>query len=256
MTTLVEVCAGSAALTRHQLGLGKLVGFMGGKDGYAAAIVAAWGCPVLDAVWLNDPGLWGDVWLGLVLDPAVVAGVVAGWTGEPPRLLWERCRSTKATGYSELAAARLCQLAGTYGGAEVGRFKGRHVRRPSVDGFIPSLVTLAARVAAVRFPVPVTTTALDAAEVEVSGAWCYVDPPYRGTTGYAHELPRERVVEVALRLAQRNRVAVSEGGPVAELVEAGWSAHELTAARVGQRRRNSRSSAEWLTVSPREGGRA
>jgi hypothetical protein len=249
-TLLVELWAGSAALTRHLLGLGKLVGFQGSKDGYARAIATAWGCPRPDCVWLNDPGLWGSIWPALISEPRAVGGVIETWATDAARALWARARTSTAAG-PELAAAKLCQLAGTYGGSEVGGFKGLHVRRPKVDGFIPSRETLARRASDVAISVPAIVTATDAGTVQVRGAWCYLDPPYRGTSGYRHQLSRERVVDVARRLSRAgNSVAVSEREPIPELIDSGWEAFDLTESRAGQRRRNTRSSTEWLMVSP------
>ena len=94
----------------------------------------------------------------------------------------------------------------------------------------------------------------DASEVEPArlpaGSWVYIDPPYVGTTGYAHDLPRAEVVRLARLWRDAGaHVAISEAEPIAELVADGWHAHELTAERVGQKRTFSKQQREWLTMT-------
>lgn len=118
---LVEACAGSAALTRHLLGIGKIVGFMGSKDGYAEAIAKAWGVPRPTQVWLNDPGMWGSIWPFLYRDPQEVARHIRQMAEVEPRRLFDSLKCI-TTGGPEAAAKLLCRLAGTHGGGEVGGF--------------------------------------------------------------------------------------------------------------------------------------
>lgn len=94
----------------------------------------------------------------------------------------------------------------------------------------------------------------DATEVDPArlpaGSWVYIDPPYVGTTGYAHDLPRAEVVRLARLWRHAGaHVAISEAEPIAELVADGWHAHELTAERVGQKRTFSKQQREWLTMT-------
>ena len=98
---VIELCAGSAALSRYLLGLGRLLPYMGGKDRYAAAIA-------------RECGVYpGDVTEAILVDPGplpeAVALVAAGgeprarvlsrlreWAAVPRegrRDLWERIRS-------------------------------------------------------------------------------------------------------------------------------------------------------------------
>ena len=85
---------------------------------------------------------------------------------------------------------------------------------------------------------------------DLEGCVVYMDPPYAGTTGYAHDLPRAEVVRYCLAYADMGAtVCVSEQEPIPELMQAGWYATEITADRVGQRRTFSKQKAEWLTMS-------
>jgi 23S rRNA A2030 N6-methylase RlmJ len=43
---------------------------------------------------------------------------------------------------------------------------------------------------------------------DCSRVLCYIDPPYSGTTGYAHLFPREAVVAVARRWADPNQMGL------------------------------------------------
>lgn len=82
------------------------------------------------------------------------------------------------------------------------------------------------------------------------GSWVYMDPPYQGTTGYAHDLPREEVVRLARlwREAGAN-VCISEAEPIPELVAEGWHVVEITGDRKGQKRTFSKQKREFLTMS-------
>ena len=103
-------------------------------------------------------------------------------------------------------------------------------------------------------PVPATIHP-DACAVEPpplpKGTVVYIDPPYVGTTGYAHDLDRPAVVDLALKWhAAGATVAVSEAEPIPELVALGWRVVDITGQRQGQKRTFSKQKAEYLTISP------
>ena len=75
----------------------------------------------------------------------------------------------------------------------------------------------------------------------------YIDPPYLNTTGYAHDLGRDAVCELAERWASAGAwVVISEAEPLAEL---GWHQAEITGERNGQKRTFSKQQREYLTMS-------
>jgi len=77
--------------------------------------------------------------------------------------------------------------------------------------------------------------------------YVYMDPPYADVTGYQHDLPRERVLEVARRWSDAGAiVCVSEDDP---LPLAGWHHVNITECHTGMSRTFSRSRAEWLTMN-------
>lgn len=243
---LVEACAGSAAVTRRLLGAGRILGYQGGKDGYADAIIQEWEVPKPEKVLLNDPGSWGIIWTWIIHDRRSVVEHLGQLADKPPRELWQNLkRMGLQESTPEAAAMWLCRLAGTYSGAEIGGFKGAHKRRPNVDGYIPSRSTLAQRVKELSLPVHMRATTADLGDLDVSGAWVYIDPPYAGRTGYLHSLSREKLVTNCLRLAKHNQVAVSESSEL----DLPWRCVDLARRRKGQCRRNSRNSAELLYLS-------
>jgi hypothetical protein len=82
------------------------------------------------------------------------------------------------------------------------------------------------------------------------GAIAYMDPPYVGTTGYGHDLPRSEVVALARRWSAAGAmVAISEAEPIADLVAEGWHAVRIDGERKGQARTFSKQKDEWLTLS-------
>jgi hypothetical protein len=76
------------------------------------------------------------------------------------------------------------------------------------------------------------------------GTVAYMDPPYLGTTGYAHDLGRPEVVELARRWADAGAVVcISEAEPIPELMADGWYSVDITETRRGRRGRLASSSA-------------
>jgi hypothetical protein len=79
----------------------------------------------------------------------------------------------------------------------------------------------------------------------------YIDPPYVNTTGYKHDLPREKVVELALAWYDAGaKVAISEQEAIPELIAQGWTAVDITDKRLGTKRIFSKQQKEYLTLSP------
>lgn len=79
----------------------------------------------------------------------------------------------------------------------------------------------------------------------------YIDPPYVNTTGYKHDLGRDRVVELALAWhAAGATVCISEQEAIPELVAQGWRSVDITGKRQGSRRTFSVQKTEYLTISP------
>ena len=75
----------------------------------------------------------------------------------------------------------------------------------------------------------------------------YIDPPYEGVTGYTHNLPRDRVIDVAQRWAAAGAiVCVSEDEP---LLIPGWHHVDISECYTGMGRTFSRSRSEWLTIN-------
>ena len=76
------------------------------------------------------------------------------------------------------------------------------------------------------------------------------DPPYQGTTPYAHDLPRADVVALARRWAAAGAlVMVCEQEPIPELLADGWGYRDIAHARKGQARTFSRQQREVVTMS-------
>jgi hypothetical protein len=118
---------------------------------------------------------------------------------------------------------------------------GTGVSRATLARILPDTPTLPAEVTdgAVEPPVLPPNTVV------------YIDPPYVNTTGYKHDLPRKRVVELALAwYAAGAKVAISEQEAIPELVAQGWVAVDITDKRLGQTRTFSNQQTEYLTLSP------
>ena len=141
--------------------------------------------------------------------------------------------------------------------ASIGRPEGE----PERNGDLPAVVVLDRDFAAAHpgwppvavlpaIPDPAVVAAMLGTPGDLEGCIVYADPPYAGTTGYAHDLPRAEVVRYCLAYADMGAtVCVSEQEPIPELMQAGWYATEITDDRLGARRTFSKQKAEWLTMS-------
>ena len=258
----VELCAGTAAVSlRLQEGERKPpISRTGGKAGFADATLRVLGLApgqqALRYVWAEPdasarllpasysrPELW-----------AQAAEVLASWAHQPPRELWQALRAEgepKAHTPRELARYVLAE-----GWHDRGMYRGPGAS--AVGTVAVTLPGLVKRLQVQHAALPAEVHD-DARSVPVQGgAVVYVDPPYAGTMGYAHQLPRAEVVQLALRWAAAgSTVAIAEAEPLPELLAAGWHAQELTWARTGQARTYSAQKREFITcnVRPRHPGR-
>lgn len=256
MAAFVEPCAGSAAVARRLCGLGRVVSFMGGKDGYAEAILAEWRPPAPDRVVLNDPGLWGLIWEGVVGARVETADVLRRLAADDPLEVFERATHVRSDDEASPlnTALAVCRIAGSFCGSEGGGFKGTHKLRPNAEGFVPSRAAIADRVERLVWPVPVVVRRDSAVSLRVpAGSWVYIDPPYRGVKGYLNALERGEVVRLAARcLGVASSVAVSEAERLSGLSD--WRVVTLTDRRRGQSRKDTRSHEELITISRRPVG--
>jgi hypothetical protein len=104
-------------------------------------------------------------------------------------------------------------------------------------------------------PIPRASIAGEIKLLDLGGrrVYTYIDPPYVKTTKYIHDLSRAQVVETALHYAQFGPVLVSEGEPIEELIQLGWTAENIYEEGVGRRRAMSSIGdqtklVEWITV--------
>jgi hypothetical protein len=273
----VELCAGTAALSLrlHRRHARPPVSRMGAKTGYADAILRVLGLrPGQGAahyLWCEpDPGV--RLLLEAYRDANLAreaAAIIRGWADEEPRALWERLRAEgppRGVEAGEVARwARLITANRLIPGrwADDGRWVnaardgGEHtIGGVSFGGdeFCTPAVDLAEKFEASVGDMPATVEA-DARRIELGpdlppGTVAYMDPPYVGTTGYGHDLPRSEVVALARRWsASGAMVAISEAEPIGDLVAEGWHAVRIDGERKGQARTFSKQKDEWLTLS-------
>lgn len=258
---LVELCAGTAALSLRleQAGARPPVSRMGAKTGYADAILALIGLEPGDKA---ERYLWcePDAGVRLLLEAyrsaslaAEAAAIIRGWAHEEPRALWDRLRAEGPPRCPE--AREVARWLNSEAWGNLGRYMGPD--RPSSchpPGWVASITSqgLAERADGLGgLPADITE---DGRTLEPpplpSGAVCFIDPPYIGTTGYGHDLSRADVVAMAQRWAAAGAtVLVSEAEPITALVEQGWHCVDITAMRVGQKRTFSKQQRECVTLN-------
>lgn len=266
MTIFVEICAGSAAVSLHAVGLTPFLGYCGSKKRYADAILhhARLTVNEISKVHLNDPGLWGVIWSVLCAEQQLdVSQIITKNSKTESRACYVKMKRIASLNFSmpnaKRAAASLMVLAGTFGGKEVGGFKGLHKNRPNVDGFIPNRTNLAAKVNQFHLPSNITWNAschnasdLDILTIRQSALeriLVFIDPPYMGSESvYENKLPRKEVIELAYKWWKNGAdVIVSEATLIKELKE--WTVFDLTQyGTTTQVRKNSKSQTELLHV--------
>ena len=149
--------------------------------------------------------------------------------------------------------ARWCLVKGWMIGGHGGRFGGEVIVSPGGGKHIPVTPEGYARRLEDLPTLPATITD-DARKVDPpqlpAGTVAYMDPPYQNTTGYAHDLGRDAVVELARKWSSAGAlVCISEAEPIHALVADGWKVVEITGERKGQKRTFSKQQREYLTIS-------
>lgn len=259
MTHFVELCAGSAALSMEIEGIRPVVSYAGSKRGYAQEILQIMQIDKANVTKITvvDPGLWGVIHRAFVHHTcSEIAVEIEKLETEDPKTLFARLISSSIlSGEKKLtmcAAEALCKIAGTYGGKEIGGFKGRHKHRPSVDGYIPSRKSLVDRCKDIAYTKNWNvchSSALDVPAInDCERTVAYIDPPYTASSGqYIHQLSRNEVMKIGRLWAKQGAdVYISENEPLHELIDEGWRSR-LLQNRIGQIRKDSRVTLEWVT---------
>ena len=276
---LIELCAGSAALSLRWLGQEPPLGWQGGKRSFAAAILRAVGLASQGGlreegqVVLCEPGPWGEAWaLWRVRGTAGTCARLLELSTRDPTDLWHELAEAPIPRTIEERVAVWCVLQfWSYGSKPVivgesrwrthgfhaegpyrrevaarKRAEGRPSYRTGRDQRLPLLVKRLQGLDLSR----IRAVHRQLADVPIEpGAVTYIDPPYAGTTcPYGFELPREQVLKLAqVRAAGGELVLLSE----AEALQLpGWVSVQLPAPRDRGRNNFTAQREEWLTVCP------
>lgn len=256
--TLIELCAGSAALSLHVSGHSHLMPYMGGKYRYAKHLAEFVG-PV-DSVELYDVGPWGRFWrcwgvgLGADICEATTALVESG---EDVEAMWNRLRtSPPPTGDAEWCAVFMVLQRLAYKSKPIapkdGKWSSHGIARTpaygtakssSFGGVKPQLPTLVRRL---RAMLPFQCAGMEAdarALIPRGGCVVLLDPPYVDTTGYCKDdLSRSDTLAIARNWARAgSRVLITEAEPM--------NGSGIPLRRQGRKRRWS-DVTDWLTVFP------
>ena len=271
----MEPCCGTAALTLHLLGAPKrLVGYQGGKFGlrrqlgHLAESLGFVGAP--SHVVLSDASIWAETIRSVLVDRAAVLAHLDELRSHDPLAVHHRLYggpvpkelTRRAAEHLWLQSVSFAQAAVR---TEDGRWKARSrtVARSDLYGAIganyrirpePDVLADAIRALPAALPTIEASVGTARARGRAELTLVYLDPPYHGTAGYGHDLPRPDVVALALEWAQSGAtVLVSEGGPVTELAARGWQARQLDGRAGGRGRRAClvprRTREEWVTAS-------
>ena len=144
------------------------------QDGAAAA--AAWLCMQSGNFSGKEVGVSAGRFVADSYAEETEAAVARGFGARlrPDVIAGRLARPTEVA--AREAARFLVLTAGTHGSAEAGGFKGMHVRRPNVDGYIPSREGVACGTARIRLPGDTLVLAQDAASIDPRAAarWLFL----------------------------------------------------------------------------------
>jgi hypothetical protein len=268
----IELCAGTAAVS---LRLARArarppVSRMGSKAGWGDTLLGLAGLrPGQGAghyLWCEpDPGcrLLLEAYRDAALARAA-ADIIRGWAAEDPRALWERLRAEGPPrlpeGPVDAGEVARWQVLGAWsfrrGQVESGYAPRAEPRvgsggylRDGTDASLSHLSSAMGEVGTLPATIHPDARTIDPPALP-PGTVVFIDPPYVGTTPYAHTLPRADVVALARRWAAAGAlVMVCEAEPIPELVADGWHARDIAHARKGQQRTFSRQQREVVTMS-------
>jgi len=266
----LELACGTGALGLRLNGLPLLCPYMGNKKNWAQPILDTLGIePGCQLLLFNDLGPWGKTW-GVIANSGQHAQLVERLkeiSRLPARGNWE-CfkRLTVPLDPVEYAARFLCLQRWAYAGkpvSEAGRkWKVPGYCKAAADGIAatdkfgavkPQLPTLIRRLESYTSLPWVIASDQDARTFPNKADFIgpedlvYLDPNYRGSTGYANGLSRAGVVKLGHHwAAQGATVVISEAEPIEELL--GWEKVSLEGKFTGQTPKNfAKKRVEWIT---------
>ena len=259
----IELCAGTAALSlrlAHPRARPP-VSRMGAKTGYADVILR---CMGLRPGQGAERYLWcePDAGVRLLLHAyrdrelaTAAADIIRGWKDEEPRALWGRLRAEGPAVCPPVDPREVARWAFVQANRTPHADVWKTVPKAAVACGVEANLSVPGLLSRfVEAPTLPATIAEDARKVDPPrlppGVVVYIDPPYQGTTGYAHAFPRPEWLPVVRRWRDAGAlVVVSEAEPIPDLMAEGWHAVRIDGERRGQKRTFSKQQAEWLTMS-------
>jgi len=275
--TLVEPCAGSAALTLHLLGARRaLLPYQGSKWRFRHALSECTeqlgfpGAP--HRVILTDSGPWGRV-LGVVLSHSKRKALITALeqlATEDPRDVFERlnggaCPRRRVEFAAQFLFLQRLAFSGKAVGIKAGRWASPGFNASSAYGLaatarfgkvnpmVPSLIRVLRGYDTQLADVEVRTWQRGALRplpgLSCTSTLVYIDPPYEGSTAYPNgSVSRDQVVTLARAWqAAGAAVIVSEGAPIGDGL-VGWRAQRLYRGREDTSPFRGKQ-AEWITFA-------
>lgn len=278
MYSLIELCAGGAALTLHLLGARRaLLPYQGGKWRFRhrlSQLIEEAGCRgTPDRVTLYDPSAWGIV-SGIVIQSASRHQLIEElehFAAADPKEVYHRLHDHPVPENPVALAAQFLFLQRlSYSGKAVGIRDGiwkspgfnsssaygipGTERFGNVSPMIPSLLKTLHSYAVLREPSQFVAHHQRAPSPTGSCSGptlVYLDPPYHGSTLYPDgHMARPEVIRLAQEWHRAGAsVMISEGEAIPELVAEGWSPEALYKGRDDTSPFRGKQP-EWVTLSP------
>lgn len=263
MTQFIEPFCGTAAMS-YYLCCDKAkppLSYQGGKATLAAALAHAMdealgGRPAYTGVVLYDANtLWPRTHRALYQDRALLCIVLEQLAAGDPREVFDELLASRGppSCVDGVAAAEFLFLQRVAFGGKAVYHDGDRWRTPGFNKSSAYGCAASGTHGAVKPQVPAMIERIRTLPVLVQAterrgrAVEYLDPPYRGTTGYGYDLSRAELVARALTGAEAGHaVFVSEAEPLVELVASGWKATCVREATTTNKPQHCRK-AEWLT---------
>jgi hypothetical protein len=224
-----------------------------------------------DRLIFVDAGPWGRAWQAIAREEQreAVISILQHYTREQPKELYERLKAEPVPSSDVRFCARFLTLQRwAYGSKPVGivgdRWSLPGYCKPAGEGVparktygevkpqLPSTIKILKGYA--KLETPIFAYQGDSRRIEFTrlgpGDLVYIDPNYKGRTGYRHSLSREEVLRLGRWWAEKGcTVIISEGEPLTALN--GWETADLTNRR-GQVHTFPAEREEWITFKKGE----
>ena len=269
---LIEVCAGSGALSLSYRKQRPLTPYLGGKSMYAGIIKKEISHNAFDKYILIDNGLYGLAWKEMAKHHKDIYKYLLRFESKDPLVVWDKIKSHIPENDIEKISIFLLLQLWSFGSKQINfTDRWRHhgpnktmmyglPKKPTFGEIKPQFPNLLKKLHTYDFS-NIAGFHANSLEVDFSAIvgdnTFYIDPPYSNTTKYGEDdISRIELISLVKKIIPfGNKIIVSEKEDIAELKELGFKAKEVTRKRRGSKTSTfgkKNKTPEYLMIYERE----